>query len=473
MTRPLRIWPWLVLGLAAGVLVLAEPALRQVLPRQIWIALGLGEAPLRFLPLALTGLIAAGLGLHVLRAMPDFATGALAALLAAAQVNGVGAGPLDLFDLALGLVFLGWIARFALDADRPLRLSFLFFVTGGFLLLALAHLPVMSPVKWLVGLVGVIRISLISLLIVDMLRSRAVIDNTLFALVVVAACSAAVGVVQFGLAYFGLYYFTLIDPPVTAFKPTPIGFVMRASGFCETAQHYSSFLLYALPAALWRLSDRMRLGDLLVCLLLLAGITVAFNFAAIFGAALILTLFPLLRWPDRAIQIVLFGMALLVTAYYAGLAELIHDVTFGDSGVAKGVDQRRMLFQLGLEQVARNPWFGTGLGGFGAVDGNFWDRPVHNIFGQSAAELGILGFLLILSVFLVLPLDLGAVLMRGSPDRAAAAQSLMMVLGGLVASQAEPNLQQSNLWLVLALAQAVILTAARSQDHGRQPQQPQ
>jgi O-antigen ligase len=117
------------------------------------------------------------------------------------------------------------------------------------------------------------------------------------------------------------------------------------------------------------------------------------------------------------------------------------------------VDQRKTLFILGLEQFGRNPLIGTGLHGFGDVDGNFWDRPVHNLFGQAAVELGLAGFLIVLAIFVILTLDLARFAGRSVTARV----GLLMLAAAIMLGQSEPNLDQSNLWLVLALAQAMIL----------------
>jgi hypothetical protein len=445
---------WLVLPLIVAGLVVIDPWVMRLL--------SLRGADIAGLPYATPGCaLVIWLGLFGLwrlaRQGMDFAKVSLALIFVASQLNGIGAGPADIFDGALFGILAVWIVTHALDTARPLRLSVLFFLATGLVVLTLAHMPLMSPVTWFIGLFGIARVAIIVLLVVDLCRDARTLDAALRMFVATAVVSAVVGIVQFALAYLGVFYFTLITPAISAFKPTPIGFVMRASGLCITAQHFSSFLVYALPFALWRLADTWRWRDAMVIAIILAGLAVSLNFGAMFAAMLVIGLMPFLRWPHLGIHLGLALVGLLSVAYFVGGLDLIYDLTFGDAGIAKGVDQRKTLFILGLEQFGRNPLIGTGLHGFGAVDGNFWDRPVHNLFGQAAVELGLGGLLIVLAIFFILTLDL----VRLAPVSGMARVCLLMLAAAIMLGQSEPNLDQSNLWIVLALAQATILIGRR------------
>ena len=445
---------WLLLPILAAALVVSDP----------WLSLRLGLPDLlevlhyRLLPLLL------GLGLFLTVALwlmakaGDFATGVIVLVVGASQLNGIGAGPIDLFDVALLGSAAVWAARIAPDADRTLRLSPLFFLASALALLAFAHLPVMRPVPWFIGLFGISRVVLLSLILVDICRTAEQLEQIARALVWVAVASAVVGICQFLLAYFDIFAFTLIEPAISAYKPTPLGFVLRASGFCSTAQHFSSFMICALPFALWQATHGWRMWNVAAVPIIFGGLLVSLNFGGIFAGALILVLFPFFRWPRLAIHLALFGLSLLALAYFTGLLQLAYDLSFGDAGVAKGLDQRKTLFSLGLTEVARSPLIGTGLRGFSEVDGNFWHRPVHNLFGQAATELGLLGALVFIFIFFMLTLDL-VKLMPSAVTRSPYPRLLLLTLVALLfLAQSEPNLEQSNLWLMLGFAQAAILT---------------
>ncbi|MFX0540921.1 O-antigen ligase family protein [Roseovarius sp. S4756] len=434
------------------------------LPR--WLQVAYVVAPVLVAIPVLTALV-----VRALRISDDPAVPILSLLLITSQLNGIGAGPLDLFDAALLGAFGIWAARIATDSERALRLSPLFFGVSLLVVLGIAHLPVISPVTWFIGIFGIVRVAILTLMVVDLCRTLATLRVFSSIFIAVAVVSALIGMLQFALAYFQVFYFSLIDPLQSAFKPTPIGFVMRASGLCSTAQHFSSFMVYALPFALWQASLSRRWWDFLFILIILGGLAVSLNFGGIFAGALALSLFPLLRWPSLILHFVLIGTLFLGLAYFAGLLDVVYDMSFGDAGIAKGVDQRKTLFELGLEQVGRAPLIGTGLHGFGEVDGNFWDRPVHNMFGQAATELGVMGALVCIGIFFALTLDLGRLVLSDKVRSRFPAVLLMVLLAALLLAQNEPNLQHSNLWLMLAVSQSVILIARSGQLCGRRSDQ--
>lgn len=450
---------WMGLPLLAAAITLLDPWFgRLVVPEMARGSFNGWQLPLLSLAVLATGplLLAAR---HAYFLASDFATRAMVVLLMASQLNGLRAGPIDIFDLALFGVLTLWLAQQALDTTRPIRVSALFVFASGLVLLGVAHLSLMSPLPWAIGVFGITRVAIVALLVVDLCRDLRTIETVTRAFVLTAVASATLGIVQFALAYLQVVQFTLIVPAETAFKPTPLGFVMRASGLCVTAQHFSSFLVYALPFAFWRTLERWRWRDAAAVLILLAGIGVSLNFGAMLAALLMIGVVPFLRWPSLSIHLGMALVGLVALAYFVGLLDVAYELSFGDAGVSKGVDQRKTLFALGLEQFGRNPLVGTGLRGFGSVDGNFWDRPVHNLLGQAAVELGILGLLTVLAIFYVLSLDLAKLAPRPDSAGKQARIGLLLVLVAFLLGQSEPNLDQSNLWLVLALAQAIILSA--------------
>ncbi|MEX0284546.1 MAG: O-antigen ligase family protein [Paracoccaceae bacterium] len=454
---------WLGWGMMAGLavlLILVEPHLSAVLPRGLWDAVGLAETPVRGLALVL-GLAALLLLLrNRLRRAADWQSVSLVLLFVTSQLNGIGLGPLDLFDIALFGIFFYWLGTSALDENRSFVLPPLIWLAGLIIVIAIAHMPVMNPVSWVLGLFGLVRVFLLAVLVIDICRTPERLERALQLFLVVALMSAVVGIAQFCLAYWNIFFFTLIDPPISAFKPTPVGFVMRASGFCITAQHFSSFLIYALPVALWQASNRLSLWSILQIVILLTGIVVSWNTGGMLTALAMLIVFPLLRWPEKLIHVVLIGMTVLAAAFYAGVLELVYDATFGDAGVAKGVDQRKTLMELGIEQIGLNPIVGSGVRGFGVVDGNFWGRPVHNVLFQVMAELGLIATLVLLSIFFVLTVE--TVRLYNKPGaRVFAVYCALALLGVTILSQSEPNIDQSNLWLVLSLIQASAVVFSR------------
>ncbi|MGM0583116.1 MAG: hypothetical protein ACQEUZ_00460 [Pseudomonadota bacterium] len=467
-----------LLAAAAAALTLADPWLGGLLPEGLRRAGWAEGLPLLAAPLALAAL-AAGLPLLTFVARPPaYETAFLFAAFAAAQLNGLRLGPLDVFDLALAVLLLVWIARRGLDPDRPIELPPLVLLGGALILLQTPYILEQNPVRWALGMFSMTRAVLVAFLIVNVCADRRRLRQAETILIAVATLSAALAVAQFALAYAGVFRFTLIDPPESAWKPTPLGMVMRASALCITAQHMSGFLLLATPAALWRFSTRWRARDGAALLLIWGGILVSWNYGAILAAAALGALFVFVRWPSLTPVLLAIGGGLAVAAWHTGLAELLWDLSFGDSGVAKGIDQRHTLFALGLEKLTRDPLIGTGLQGFAQFTGNFWARPVHNTPMQAATELGAPGAVIILAALLVPATQvLLLALRRGGEDAALARRALLVALGIGALWQSEPMLDHSNGWLMLGFVQAVAVVLSRprrrgaggSGEHGGEP----
>jgi hypothetical protein len=75
----------------------------------------------------------------------------------------------------------------------------------------------------------------------------------------------------------------------------------------------------------------------------------------------------------------------------------------------------------------------------------------------------------VLAIFYFLTMDLAKEAAR--PDEAGkqARIGLLLVLVAFLLGQSEPNLDQSNLWIILALAQAIVLSARKATITGSGP----
>ena len=115
---------------------------------------------------------------------------------------------------------------------------------------------------------------------------------------------------------------------------------------------------------------------------------------------------------------------------------------------------------LGLESLLRFPLIGEGLRGFTDTSGNFWHRPVHNAYLQAATEIGLLGAL-VFGALLLTKLTQLAILARGVDNEAYAIRAGFLALLGLgFLMFSEPMFDHSNTWLLLGLAEALIVWRA-------------
>jgi hypothetical protein len=466
-TAPRSRTPVAILGAAmaagAAALVIADPYLSPLLPHGLWRLLYLEDSPYQLLPLTLVATVAVGLfAVGLARAGSLISVGILL-LMIASQTNGFRLTVLDPLDVMLLIGFVVWLgSRFG----GPQTSITIGVVAGAAAALMILNLPNMLHEKtgiFLRGNISLLRCVLMALLVPNLIRSSKAFDFAIRALMWVAVASAIIGILQFIASYFFSAYFTLIDPPDTAFKPTPIGMVMRSSALCITAQHFSGFLMLATPFMLFALTrsdaqprDRVFVGAGLV--LVLAGLLLSWNFGAIMVAAVIVGLLPFFRWPRFSIQFLVTYLLGAGVAYFSGLMELIYKLTFGHSGVAKGVSQRETLIELGFTKLYRDPWNGTGAYGMAEFSGNFWGRPVHDAYVQTMTEVGMVGGWVFIGMLLLIVTQLFLAGINAPEEGSNRLRpSLMAMLALMALMMSEPMMDNSNTWLMVGLAESAIL----------------
>lgn len=453
----------MMLALAAVALTFLEPEIAELIPDRWWAKLHLDQSPVRGLPFILAGLF----GALVLIALisRDVVLSIISIMAIAAQMNGFRVSIIDAFDVALLIGLLYWVASLLTGRDKPLFLSGVVWFGFAMLLLALPYLMIQNPARFIIGYLGILRAVIVALLVTNLIQDRQTLDRALMVFIYVAAASGLIGILQFLAAYFYGFHFTFIDPPETAFKPTPIGIVMRASGLCITAQHMSSFLAFVLPLTLWRATHTWKLFDIILVGLTGFGILLTWNMGAVLVVAVMLAVFPLLRWPRLAPHFLTLYVLIAVAIFYSGLYELIYKKVF-DTGTAKGASQRGTLLLLGLDKLDRNVLVGTGPQGFARYSGNFWQRPVHNAYVQAATELGLLASLTFIAMPVSLLTRLALALRHVTvTDRPLIFCFIFSTITLMVLMNSEPMLDHGNTWLFLGLIQASLTIVLR--DTGR------
>jgi len=455
--------PAAALTVIAVAIVALDPYLSGLVPNSLWRHLHLSASPYKIVPLALVFAVAATAAAWGLARSGSLPAAGILLLMIASQTNGFKIMVLDPLDVTFLFVFVVWCASRLGSGEKPVATAPVVWACLALLILNFPNILHERPTSFLGGSLSLLRCLLLAVLVLNLVSSSRNLDFAIRTLMAVTVASAVVGILQFILSYVFGIYLTLIEPAETAFKPTPIGMVMRSSAFCITAQHFSGLLTLTLPFMLFAVTEgsvRWRVAWAIGLGLILLGILLSWNFGAIFVAAAIVGLFPFFRWPRWSIQ---FGVTYLLgagAAYFVGLIDLIYKLSFGNSGVAKGVSQRHTLMELGFTKLYRDPWIGEGVFGMAKFSGNFWGRPVHNAYLETMTEVGMIGGWVLIGMFLVLATQL---LLAGAAARGRMASylraSLLSVLGLMALMMSEPMMDNSNTWLMLALVQGALLIA--------------
>ena len=277
----------------------------------------------------------------------------------------------------------------------------------------------------------------------------------------------------------------LLDPPETSGNYLDPG---RAGGTLGDANELAAASVVGVVLAFGITATRISVGARAL-LILAAGLALLSVFTSLsrgglvsLGAALVAAVFVSGRWRPRVALVA--GLTLVGTVLYFGVVattaqrDRVTDVE-NSSG-------RSDLWNVGLRMVEDHPLVGVGAGNFrvqsrdylvapGTVGEDRWilSEPVvtHNTFLQVAAELGLIGFVIFMSViFAALWTMLRAArafAARGDPDGEVLARAVFVAAVGLLAAGFFVSANYWKiLWLVLALGPPALAIASRRSASG-------
>lgn len=456
-----------ILAVFSATLVAMDPLMSNVFPRSLWNALHLGESPFRISLLIFTALLLLSAIVKGLSKLGNYQAIFLVLIVISIQLGGFNSGPIDILDIMTLLAFMVWLMVRLMNPSAELVFPGLMFFGTALLIMDLPYMATMSITSFIIGFIKFSKTLLLAFMVINLVRNEQAIRLVIRAVIIVAVISALIGIAQSMLYLFSGITLTLMDDLESAYKPTPIGYILRASALCPNAQFLSSFLLITIPLVLWKLFDIKQKGTgkwiVLALLIIVSGLILTWNFGAILAASSMIVLFPLLRWPRYGIHIVIGLILLAGIAYYTGLLELAYTFTLGDKGVYKGVHVRHSLMVIGFETLQRNSWMGTGMGGFSYFTQHINGWPVHNAGVQTWVELGLPAFILFITMNLVILTQLLILGLRGDEDQHMRFRILALGLIGLIQLMfSEPYMNSQIIWFYLAFSQAAILVYSKS-----------
>jgi O-antigen ligase len=458
----------MLMFLLASVLVIALVSSDQytstVLPLSFWARARMTGFPYKMTALVLLLATIAACIYHFARKAPDVYVLLIAIALIALQTNGIKVGALNLVSVLPFLVILFLLAESFRNPEFQIVLPGLMFFGILLLLLDIPYLAaphIYSPPRFLINFFSTLKAVLIAFVFVNLLRTQRHLAFAVRAFLVVAFISALIGVAQLGVHRFTGITLNLVSEMAER-KPTSEGMALRATGLTTWASWLSDFLVLALPFLLFRFfnarSLRWRSIYLFAIVVLLVGIYATLTFAAYFAAAAIFMLFPFVYWPRRIVH---FLVTILLAA---GLFQIAGGFTWTyEHGVAKiqhtsGMVERRVYLQSTLNEIARDPWMGSGFYAEEEFSENFYRKRVHNTGLQAWANLGLAGLLVFLAMMLTILTQLWLMASASRGEDRQLFQALGLgVVASIVEMFAEPNLTVAVTWFHLGLCQAALI----------------
>jgi len=467
-TRPARQWVATLAFLLAAILVIALVSTDQqastVMSLSFWARLGMIGFPYKMTVLVVALTIVAAGTYYFARKAPDVYALLIVVALIGLQTNGITIGPASIITMLPFLMIPFLLAESFRNPSFQIVLPGLMFFAILLLLLDIPYLAathIYDPTRFIINFISTLKAVLVAFLFVNLLRTERHLAFAIRAFMIVAFISASIGVVQILLYRYAGITINFASEAAER-KPTFLGFTLRATGFTTWASWLSDFLVLALPFMLFRLfnaqSFRWRATYLFAILVLLTAIFLTFTYAAYFAVAVMFAIFPFLYWPRRIVHY------LVTILFVGGLLQVAGGVEWAyEHGLSKvlqstGVVERRVYLQSTLNEIARDPWIGSGIYAEEEFSENFYRKRAHNTGVQAWANLGLAGLLVFLAMMLTTLTQLWLMASASHGWYRQLFQALGLgVIASIVEMFAEPNLTASILWFHLGLCQSALL----------------
>jgi len=412
--------------------------------------------------------------------------------LAGNAVNLYGAPSLVGLALPLLLVVPVWRALFT--EGRPLVFPPVLWAMLAFMLIRLIGVLVADDAASAIANVGTTAVEglLLTLLLINAIRTRESLRLALVALVAAAALVGTVSVIQqvtgsYYTRYFGLAQ--LSDDSFVTDEDSLSGGTLqpRLGGQLGEKNYYAQVMLMVIPiGAALALTTRRRWRQLALIagtMLIGAGMVLTFSRGAAVAVACLIAIGLIMRiLPIRLVLASALGGALLLAIFPAYLTRIatLGDATGLTTGFGTAAPDRALQGRAGenaaaIAAILERPLLGLGPGEFPAhyqryarraavVDLHGTERAAHSLFLGMAAESGLLGTAAFLGVLLAAAIPLLRIRQRPrAPGDASLAVGLFLGLLGYVLAGMFLDLAYARyLWLLIALATAAGVILART-----------
>lgn len=308
---------------------------------------------------------------------------AITALLAVGAVNGLNIESLDPTDPVILVAVYAWVIFFVFER-QPFRVP----TTVLVLCLAVLCCSVLSAanggMSTLLGHRTLIVRFLLVLLLASWIAATGRTRYTAKLIIVMAVISAVVGVATSVIFMGSGEVLSSNDAELEIYKSTPLGRMVRATGFLPTAQCLAHLLLFGVSLALF--VPMRRMWRIVAVLLMIAGIGFTFTVGGYLALACVLTVWLFLRWPEKSLHLILGIAGIGCVAYLTGWGAYINEEFIQALG-GKGTQDRATTLTQGLVAIKHHPWVGVGLRNTFRVTPSF----VHSTYLQLASEIGVAG----------------------------------------------------------------------------------
>lgn len=373
-------------------------------------------------------------------------------LLVPTQLVGFSLGNIEPLKICLLATVGCWLIQ-SMSQNRTVRLYPPFLMMWLVILIFSTASIVNGLVTSMLSQYSILAKFLMFFIVANVVRSPTQLQYAVRLIVALGVMSAVLALVQEAIFYFLQVPLSLDDNASKYwFKETPLGWMIRATGFHPTSQNLSHFLLMA--CAMLMVGPFSSVQRFWGGLTMAMGIFFTFSGNGLLVLGVVLFLVPVFRRPSITLHYLSIVLLLVLLAYETGLLEFVyHKYLLPLSG--KSAEDRIELLQMGFEVIGEHPIVGIGLNNFGRLS----PQPVHNAYMQLVTEIGVLpGILLgLIFVLIYLRLLIGLRNMAPGPLLQCGKAVLLAFTGLILHFMFEPFINSLVSWSIIGFAEATAL----------------
>ena len=394
-------------------------------------------------------------------------------LIAGLHLVGIIPGKIDTSDLVFGALIVWWLVTVFVNKGYKISGAPLHFLNIAMLITAILSMT-HGGVGVIFSMLPLIKAIVSSFFITDIVRRKEWTVYFIKTLLVITALSALIGIFQ-EMVFLarGTILFT-VDPKFLGLilEPTPFGTFLRVPAYTGMHLYLANYLvislLIGLNAFLYLKDDLTRKEKLFLkvaMMLMSVALILTFSKTNMAGLAAGVALSVLIKWPQRLIHFVMVLLLVVVGTYYTpGLWDKVHNQVVSNLELKGDIGLRVNLMKRGIEGVYyKYPFLGAGVGrGKDYTQDVLWGT--HNAFILAADDVGIIGFLVFLSLFVYAFMRMiSTIPMTKKPDEKAI---LIALLSGFIAYviniQFQPDFLSYYNWILIGFIESTVIVFRRN-----------
>ena len=461
----------LLAGIAVGAITGADSYLATFVSEDIWSLILLYNFPYKVLLITAIFLCMGSVLIAWAARANEFREIQIVALLTSMQLVALGAGGVDPSDLVT-VAFAALIIAYALaNPTNPIKFPLIMYFALAIGILDLPYAVMDQPAHFIISLIKYSKSAILPLILVHILASERLVRLFVRTLIAVAFISGCIGILQAVIfSYSGIPLVITVSDLDDALKPTPWGMMLRAHGLNSETHTLMSFLLIAMPFALYSVtrgsSTRQTIFSGIVAGTIIMAGFLTWSYGGLAATLIIVGLFPFFRWPNKSIHYFLALLLIPVFLYATDLISEIYDIIRAEATMSTGIFQRKTVALVTLNELGRNPWIGRGFETANYFSGNYMWHTVHNAYLEAWAATGPIGFIVFTSMMLIFTTSTFILGFSGSGEREYRLRMVTLALiAFMILMTSEPKLFSTSTWLLLGFAQALILLYGHKGDN--------